>query len=230
LAETLAFEEHFPEAEKLQRDALEIETRTLGPDDPATLQSTRSLASILTDEGNYAGAENLLTNALPIDRRILGPEHAITLDTLGSLAYVYLKELKYPEAEKLFQELVASDRHLYGDNNTNDLADMEELAVTYAREKRYSDAAALLQQALEIANGSKTSALIRIAWYNFACAAAITGHRDDAFRYLREAVGNGFTYPDQISGDKDLQSLHSDPRFDQIIEQARAGAARSKDK
>jgi eukaryotic-like serine/threonine-protein kinase len=230
LAETLAFEQRYPEAEKLQRDALEIESRTLGPDDPATLQSTRSLASILTDEGNYAAAENLLTNALPIDRRILGPEHAITLDTLGSLAYVYLKELKYPEAEKLFQELVASDRHLYGANNTNDLADMEELAVTYAREKRYSDAAALFQQALEIANSSKTSALIRIAWYNFACAAAITGHREDAFRYLREAVDNGFTYPDQISGDKDLQSLHSDPRFNQIVEKARAGAAQPEKK
>jgi len=230
LAETLAFEEHYPEAEKLQRDALEITSRTLGPDDPAALQFARSLASILTDEGNYAAAEDLLTNALPIDRRILGPEHSITLDTLGSLAYVYLKELKYPEAEKLFQELVASDRHLYGANNTNDLADMEELAITYAREKRYSDAAALFQQALEIANSSKTSALIRIAWYNFACAAAITGHRDDAFRYLREAVDNGFTYPDQISGDKDLELLHSDPRFNRVVEGARVAVAQSKQK
>jgi len=230
LAETLSFEQHFGEAEKLQRDALDIQSRSMGSDSPSTLDSMDHLGAILTQEGNYQAAENLLSKALPVDRRILGPEHATTLASQGDLAYVYLKEMKYPEAEKLFQELLASNRHLYGPDNSNNLADMEELAVTYARENRYSDSSALFHQALVIAARNKGSNNLQIAWYNFACAAAISGHLDDAFRYLRQAVKNGFTYPDQISGDKDLASLHSDPRFKQIVEGARDGAAQLKKK
>jgi hypothetical protein len=42
---------------------------------------------------------------------------------------------------------------------------------------------------------------------------------------LREAVEKGFVYPDAISGDKDLVSLHPDSRFAAIMEEARQRAA-----
>ncbi|HXJ95844.1 MAG TPA: serine/threonine-protein kinase [Terriglobia bacterium] len=225
LAETLELQAHYPEAEKLNREVLDTERRTLGADDPATLQSMDSLAKVLIEEGNYSRAETILNQALTLDRRILGAEHAHTLDALGNLAYVHLKEGKYPEAETLYRELVDTEARMNGPESIDNVADMEELAVTYARQGRYRDASQLFHQAIDITEKNKETSLTNIGWYNFACAAAIAGRRDEAFDYLHEAISRGFVYPDAISTDRDLTSLHSDPRFAPIVEEARARAA-----
>jgi non-specific serine/threonine protein kinase/serine/threonine-protein kinase len=225
LAETLDLQAHYPEAEKLMRQVLEAERRTLGDDDPATLETTDALAKVEIDEGNYPDAEALLSQALTLDRRVLGFEHAHTLDALGNFAYVNLKEHKYPQAEKLYHELVDTEKRLNGPDNIVDVADMEELAITFAHEGRYADASQLFHQAIGIAEKNKEPSAINIGWYNFACAAAIAGRRDEAFDYLHQAISRGFVYPDAISSDRDLTPLHSDPRFAPIVEEARTRAA-----
>jgi eukaryotic-like serine/threonine-protein kinase len=225
LADALELQAHYPEAEKLKREVLETEHRTLGAEDPATLESMDSLAKVFIEEGSYPPAEVLLNQALPLDRRVLGSEHYYTQETLGDLAYVHLKEGKYPEAQKLYQELVDTEARQNGPESVENVADMEELAITYAHEGRYADASQLFHQAIGIDEKNREPSVTNIAWYNFACAAAIAGHRDEAFRYLHEAIDRGFTYADAISGDHDLASLHSDPRFAAVVEQARIRAA-----
>lgn len=49
--------------------------------------------------------------------------------------------------------------------------------------------------------------------YNIACAHAMMGNRDAAFEWLEKSVDAGFDIGDYISGDQDLDSLRSDPRF-----------------
>jgi eukaryotic-like serine/threonine-protein kinase len=225
LADTLDLQAHCPEAEKLTREVLETERRTLGAEDPATLEGMDALAKVLIDEGKYPDAEALLNRALPLDRRILGSEHAHTLDALGNFAYVNLKEGKYSGAERLYRELVDTETRLNGPENVVNVADMEELAITDAHEGRYADASKLFQQAIGIAEQNKEPSTVNIGWYNFACAAAIAGQHEDAFRYLREAIDHGFLYPDAIGADRDLMSLRSDPRFAALVEEARTGAA-----
>ncbi len=224
LAGSLEGQGHFGEAENLDREVLEVQRRRLGNDDPITLQSINALGKVLVAEGKLRDAEVLINEGIPAERRILGSEHRVTLDALGDLAYVYLKEGKYADAEKLFHEVVETLTHVAGADNIAITGNMEELAITYAREGRYADASRFFQQAIGIAE-KDNSGLVKLGWYNFACAAAFTGHRDDAFRYLQEAIDHGFAYPDDISGDKDLASLHGDPRFAAIIETARQRAA-----
>jgi len=63
----------------VQRDALNVEERVEGPDNPDTLDSSNRLARILSLEGRYAEAEKLQRRALDLERRVLGTEHAYTL-------------------------------------------------------------------------------------------------------------------------------------------------------
>jgi serine/threonine protein kinase len=224
LAGSLEGQGHFGEAESLDREVLEVQRRRLGSEDPTTLQSVNALGKVLVAEGKLRDAEVLINEGIPAERRILGSEHQVTLDALGDLAYVYLKEGKYADAERLFREVVETLTHVAGSDNVAITGNMEELAITYAREGRYADASRLFQQAIGIAE-KNNSGIVKLGWYNFACAAAFTGHRDEAFRYLQEAIDHGFVYPDDISGDKDLASLRADPRFAAIIETARQRAA-----
>jgi len=224
LADALELQGHYAEAEKLQREVLRIDQRIHGPEDTATLSVTNELAKVMVEEERYADAEAMLGQALPIERRIFGDQHPDVLEGLGNLGYAYLKEGKYAEADKVFREIVDTRIRVYGPDNVIMVSEMEELAIIYTHEGRYQDASRLFHRAIEIAQ-RRNPPIVKLSWYNFACAAAIAGQRDEALRYLREAVDEGFVYPDQIAGDKDLASLRSDPRFAAILEAAQKGAA-----
>ena len=58
------------------------------------------------------------------------------------------------------------------------------------------------------------------AWYNMACAYALSGHKDKALEALSKAVENGFADPEHMKKDKDLDSLRNDPRFKKILKRA----------
>lgn len=57
--------------------------------------------------------------------------------------------------------------------------------------------------------------------YNIACVYASMGQSDQAFTNLSAAVKAGFAQPEQMSTDSDLQTLRSDARFNDLVEQAR---------
>jgi len=227
LSNSLESQGHYADAEKLMREVVATGRRAYGADDPECLEDTGLLAKLLTEEEHYPEAEALLVEVLPVERRILGPEHGYTLDALGDFAYVNLKEGKYAQAEKSFREIVDTEVHVYGPDNINVISEMQELAITYAHEGRYREASDLFHRAIAVAEENR-DATVNVAWYNFACAAAIAGHTDEAFRYLREAVDKGFVYADTIGEDKDLASLRSDPRFAGILDEVRRRAAQKK--
>ncbi|HEU4928368.1 MAG TPA: tetratricopeptide repeat protein [Candidatus Krumholzibacteria bacterium] len=51
------------------------------------------------------------------------------------------------------------------------------------------------------------------AFYNLACAYAVKGDKDDAFRALLGAKRAGFADREQMANDPDLKTLHGDARF-----------------
>lgn len=107
LGQTLVHETRYSEAEKLQRKALDVQRRALGPEHPATLYSMSSLGVTLTQERRYAEAEKQFRETLEIQRRVLGPEHQYTLGSLELEAIVIAREGRYTDAEKLFREAIA---------------------------------------------------------------------------------------------------------------------------
>lgn len=60
-----------------------------------------------------------------------------------------------------------------------------------------------------------------VVFYNLACSYALIGQTDDAFEALHRAVKLGYRDFQYLERDKDLKSLHQDPRFQTLISKAR---------
>jgi eukaryotic-like serine/threonine-protein kinase len=224
LATTLALEGRYTDAEKLYREVLDIRRRVFGPEHPDTLYAMNALASDLVNEGRFAEAEELERRALDIKRRILGPEHPETLHAMGSLAPTLLEEGHYDEAEKLLRELLEIERRVpvQVESVVDDLGN-EATALSHLG--RFADAEKLYRDAIQKAEGANQPRILTDAWYNFASGAAVAGRRDEALKYLGQAVDQGYADPGWIAVDNDLKSLHGDPRFDALIAKAKTRQA-----
>jgi eukaryotic-like serine/threonine-protein kinase len=221
LAADLTQQGLYAEAEKPERDALDMQRRILGLEDIYTQATMNDLASVLIGEGHYAEAEKLEREVFDIQRRVLGPEHPRTLDTMSRLTNALLHAGHYAEAEKLAADLVNIDQRVLGPEHPSTLWALEAEAVELSREGRYRDAEKLFREALQAAGRAPYQDTLPDAWYNFACGAAVAGRRDDAIKYLSEAMAHGYNSPEEMAGDADLKSLYSDPRFEALVAQAR---------
>ena len=77
---------------------------------------------------------------------------------------------------------------------------------------RYDQAIAAFTQSIDLGCQPNTS------MYNIACGHALSGRIDDAMAWLAKAYDHGFAPEDDlIESDSDLDSLRSDPRFNQIV-------------
>lgn len=61
--------------------------------------------------------------------------------------------------------------------------------------------------------------------YAIAETLARQGNSSAAFTSLDEALAGGYALPDQLASDPDLASLHSDPRFSKLVDQAKRAQA-----
>jgi serine/threonine protein kinase/tetratricopeptide (TPR) repeat protein len=130
--------------------ALDLRRRVLGPEHPATLDTTSNLAAVFDLEGKYAEAEALDSQILQIRRRVLGPEHPDTLTSMMSLAFVYYEEGKYAQADTLQSQTLEIKRRVLGPEHPATLASIYSLAVVYEHEGKYAQAEELNRETLEI--------------------------------------------------------------------------------
>ncbi len=227
LAVILDQQGRFAESERLQRETIDIKNRVLGPEHPFTLLSKASLADTLTHEGRYAEAEKLYRSTLDAERLAYGPEHPRILGEMAELATALTADHRYAEAEKLRQDI----GRIYASQKVEDgpdaLENKERLAILFAYNKQYAKAENLFQQAFQTARHSSDKSLLASAWYDHACAAAVSGHRDQAFEDLQKAADLGDADIANIAIDDDLKSLRIDPRFQVLIDQAKARIAAS---
>src|ERR1700739_35981 len=64
-----------------------------------------------------------------------------------------------------------------------------------------------------------------LSQYAVAETQALNGNPAAAFTALEEALKAGYALPDQLSTDADMVSLHNDPRFAKLLDQARRAQA-----
>jgi non-specific serine/threonine protein kinase/serine/threonine-protein kinase len=214
-------EGHYVEAEKLQREALATQQRVLGPEHQDTLISMNFLAETLTREGNYAEAEKLDREALQRSGSAVGSEAPATLYAANCLAGVLEHEGQYPEAEKLERQTLDTLRRVLGPANPETIQTAGSLALTLSREGRYREAETLSRAEIQVVGNTGKQVALAGFWYNFACAAAIAGRRDEALDRLGHAISLGYNRADAIAADPDLKSLHGNPRFDASVAKAR---------
>jgi eukaryotic-like serine/threonine-protein kinase len=225
LATTLENEGYFAEEEQLNRKALDMQRRVLGPDHPTTLESMDNLANTLTDEGHFEEAEKLERETLDIERRVFGPEDVRTVSSMSNLADTLRREGKLAEGARLQRNALDIERRILAPENPRILYDLENEAIYASLEGRYSHAKRLFREAIETASKTNEPSELANAWYNFACGAALTGHRNEALGYLGKAIDHGFGASAWMNNDSDLKSLHSDPQFDALVAKARQNAS-----
>ncbi|MFO7650690.1 MAG: SagB/ThcOx family dehydrogenase [bacterium] len=87
-------------------------------------------------------------------------------------------------------------------------------------EEEYRAAAEQFERALAAAPGKREQ------YYQAACAWALAGDKEAAFKNLDRAVGAGWSSARDTREDKDLDSLHPDPRWEAVLAKMDAAAAR----
>lgn len=77
--------------------------------------------------------------------------------------------------------------------------------------QEYAEALDLYKQAFEAGTGGLSD------YYNAACTAALAGEQDASFDYLGKAMAAGILERPWLEEDEDLVSLHSDPRWNELL-------------
>ncbi len=95
-------------------------------------------------------------------------------------------------------------------------------AKTAYDQKQYAECARLYAEADQAGGGQGQGAG---SIYDAACCQSLAGDRDAAFRSLRRAVDLGFKDASHLQKDSDLEPLHDDPRWAEVVSQAQAKQA-----
>jgi eukaryotic-like serine/threonine-protein kinase len=225
----LSAEGHEEQAEKIKRETLEIERRVFGPEHPNTLRLMINLGSTLQKEHRFPEAEQILEDALEIELRVLGREHAWTLSTMNNLVNTFNKQGRWQEGEKLGRETLEIRRKVLGPEHRSTLLSMGNLASSLMGEGRYAEAEKLQRETLETQRqrlGPEHPDTAESV-YNLAVIEEHAGHRDEALKLLRQAIEHGLPVDDAMAmaDDPSINSLHGDPRFAQLVVEAKARAA-----
>ncbi len=141
-------------AERLFRDALAIQRKTLGEENLAVSTTQNSLAIVLrrheTPEAT-AEAERLYRAALGTRRKLLGNQHTSVAQNLVNLAMlVYANKREYTEAERLFREALDVNTRLLGEEHPEVSTNLNNLALVLRDQARYAEAESLFRHALAL--------------------------------------------------------------------------------
>lgn len=79
-------------------------------------------------------------------------------------------------------------------------------------EKKYSKSKEYYKKAFKINPESRKN------YYNAACTASLANDKKTSFKWLNIAITNGFDNLNHIKSDTDLQNLHTDKRWQEIID------------
>jgi serine/threonine protein kinase len=218
------------EAETVLRATLAIQRRVLGSDHQNSISSMNSLAIALQHQHKLDEAESLYQEAWKTSRRILGPEHRGTLMMLGNLSTVFEDRGQYREAEKIQREVFAIRRRRFGLDHPDTALAMSNIADALRHERRYAESATLLRETAAIQRRvlGPTHSDTLDSLYSLSCVLAIDHKPDEALAVLRDAVENGLPAVNgnvNIESDKDLKSLHGDPRFTALVAETKGRAA-----
>jgi eukaryotic-like serine/threonine-protein kinase len=138
----------FSRAHALMERVVQDRRKTLGINNPKTLEATSEMGWVLHREGRDAEAELLIRTTIDAQSRVLGPDNPSTLESKDHLARVLLRQAHYAEVEKLERELIATSSS-QGPENPQKLRFMESLAVALARQSRFGEAEAEYRQVLD---------------------------------------------------------------------------------
>ena len=133
-----------PQAALSLSDAMNLLTKTLGPDHTHTLTSRGNLAVAYRSAGRLGEAIDLHERNLADCERVLGPDHPDTLTSRGNLAAAYKSAGRLEQAIDLHERTLADCERVLGPDHPHTRLFRKNLADAYRAVGRNEDAAALI--------------------------------------------------------------------------------------
>jgi tetratricopeptide (TPR) repeat protein len=133
------------------REAVEINRRAWGKDNPETAMSVNDLATALSSQGKFAEAEPLYRQSLEIYRRTLPAKHPKIGETLNNLALLLERQDRFDEAEPLYREALAIDRDSLSPDSPDLATCLSNIGLLLKRKHKLDEAEQHLREALQIA-------------------------------------------------------------------------------
>jgi serine/threonine protein kinase len=140
----------YSKAKTLLENAISSESKTIGKENPMTLDAMSALGHTLTAMGQFADAETLLRTTLEAQVRVIGPEDKRTLTTRDFLAEVLTHLDKFSETEKLVAETIQLQAKVLGPDNGHTLRSERTLSATLCGERKFAEAEKQIKATLAV--------------------------------------------------------------------------------
>ncbi|KAI0543316.1 heterokaryon incompatibility protein-domain-containing protein [Xylaria curta] len=127
-------------AEIIYRGSLELKTRFLGEEHPATLAGRSELAGWLIAKCRRDEAETLYRQLVTLRTKVLGRDHKDTLESMNDLSVVLGEQKKYHDAEEVLRELLDLQEGALGKGNPEVLRSISALARVLLESGRLGEA------------------------------------------------------------------------------------------
>lgn len=164
-------------------------------DHPDDARALTLYGSSLTKLKQYDEAERSLKKSLSID--------PTDTHTKTDLVVVLYAKGRNEEAEKYVAEAASA-----GKLNGNSYAS---IGFSLYVVNKHKEGVKYFEKAIDMGTGRSFD------YYNLGCGYAILGQKEKAFVALEKAVSMGYKSKDQYVNDPDLNSLHSDKRYEQLV-------------
>jgi serine/threonine-protein kinase len=137
------------EAESLYTEALALRRRTLGADEPRTLNTQQSLGGLLVQRGDARRAQVLLEDAVRRASRRLDPDHLYAASALTKLALALSARGAHDSARRVGTDAVARFRRRMGEDHPATFTAMANLGRVLAAAGDTTAAVMWLDRALQ---------------------------------------------------------------------------------
>jgi serine/threonine-protein kinase len=150
LANVEFYEGHYDRSEVLNNQALAIDRRMLGEQNPAIAQIYNNLGAIEMNHGNYPSSEAFYRRALAITEAWYGTNHPETAANLTALAQPLTMEKRLAEAQALLERALTIQKLVNGPVSSTVATTLNQLGLLEYRRDQFESAKTYFTQAMEI--------------------------------------------------------------------------------
>jgi eukaryotic-like serine/threonine-protein kinase len=147
LANVYFYQGNYNLSEKLNNQALEIDQRLLGNENPSVAQELNNLGAIEMNRGNYAASEAYYRRALAITESWYGTDHPETAANLTALAQPLTFEKREAEAQSLLESALTIQKHVNGPIDATVATTQNQLGILAFQRKQLDSARSYFTQA-----------------------------------------------------------------------------------
>ncbi len=189
-ADAFAAQGNYTQALALYQQRSQMLESSLGPNDPAVMESLDRLASLHSEQGDYAEAISLYERVLRTRQANLGPKHPDVASSLNNLANVYVEQGNYSQALPLYAQALTIFETSQGPNHPDVANTLSNQAVVFNNQGNFPQAIALHQRALQIRESAygPTHPLVAVSLNNLGIAYGDQGNYAQAIALHQRAL------------------------------------------